>query len=205
MVSLIGVGAKIPAAFLNALANAANAGGLVLIPPSAVTGTGVTKTPLGKVTFITATSVNVAGVFSSTYDNYLIKIDATMSGLAAITMQLASGGTADTSANYDQQAISGAGTTTPVSSQTLAGTSWTLSAASQALQKVGVELDAVALATVTTGSATAIATPNPPTAAAATAVRQVTSRVPGAYDGFVIAAASGTMSGTVRVYGYNNG
>ena len=50
--------------------------GLKLIVPTSVSGTGVSVSASGKVTWsgASATDVNVLGVFSSTYDNYLIVI-----------------------------------------------------------------------------------------------------------------------------------
>jgi hypothetical protein len=79
--------------------------GLKLIVPSSVAGSGVSVSASGKVTFTAATTVNINGVFSSTYDNYLV----VMRGLAStdlwVQYRLRASGSDATGSNYTYQTL----------------------------------------------------------------------------------------------------
>jgi hypothetical protein len=80
--------------------------GLKLIVPSSVAGSGVSVSASGKVTFTAATSVSVNGVFSTTYDNYLIVMrNRTNSTTGYNPFQLRLSGTNATGSNYTSQRI----------------------------------------------------------------------------------------------------
>lgn len=89
--------------------------GLVVIRPSstAVTGTGSSATinANGSVTFSTCATVSLNGVFTSTYDNYLVVMRR--SGITAnnnLQIRLRASGTDNSGVNYDTQEVEAAGT-----------------------------------------------------------------------------------------------
>ena len=85
--------------------------GLKLITPSSVAGSGVSLSG-AKVTFTTTTSVSVNGVFSSTYDNYLIVVGSgTITPSAeTLSIRLRASGTDATGTNYASQELFAGGT-----------------------------------------------------------------------------------------------
>lgn len=77
--------------------------GLKLIVPSSVAGSGVSVSASGKVTFTAATSVSMNGVFSATYDNYLIVTRLIASSNNAIFTRLRASGSDASGADYTRQ------------------------------------------------------------------------------------------------------
>ncbi|NEN06336.1 hypothetical protein G3T36_10655 [Diaminobutyricibacter tongyongensis] len=212
--TLVNPGDKIQSYVLNDnLIGPANAFGLVMIAPTGLqTGGGtISSTPLGKVTVSGLSSlVGVIGVFSPVYENYLVKLDLTTDTNAGINMQM-SFGNVQLASGYDSQVMAGVGTSTPVDNQVLASGSWPIAAASQTIHKITLDLhcfDSTRGSVVPApiyGSATAAAMNNPPTSAAATAVRQLSQSSALGFDGFYLTPAAGHISGVIRVYGLNNG
>jgi len=67
--------------------------GLVIVTPTSIAGTGVTSSN-GKVSFASSTAVSVNGVFTSSYDNYMIVINArSNSNNNTLNMRFRSSGT----------------------------------------------------------------------------------------------------------------
>lgn len=88
---------------------------LTLLTPSSVSTTGGSGSASiganGKVTFTTAESVSVNGVFSSTYDDYMMVLYAiTGNDGQNIVYRLRAAGTDSTAANYEAQALRASGT-----------------------------------------------------------------------------------------------
>ena len=80
--------------------------GLKLIVPSSVTGSGVSVSASGKVSFTAATSVSVNGCFSSTYDNYLVVVRFKVADDNYwLINRLRASGTNATGANYVNQRL----------------------------------------------------------------------------------------------------
>lgn len=80
--------------------------GLVSMKPSSIsfTGTGATINSHGGVDFTSATVVSLNGVFTSSYDNYLMVIsNINTSGQANITARMRVGGVDATGTNYVRQ------------------------------------------------------------------------------------------------------
>lgn len=79
--------------------------GLKLIVPTSVAGSGVSVSASGKVTFTNeTTTISVNGVFSSTYDNYLIVVRATNStGAGGMLFRLRASGADASGSNYTYQ------------------------------------------------------------------------------------------------------
>jgi hypothetical protein len=85
--------------------------GLVVMTPTSVakTGTGSTATinANGSVTFSSCATLQLNGIFNSTYDNYMISTRIVGSnGNDALYLRFASGGTVTTDSNYTFQYVS---------------------------------------------------------------------------------------------------
>jgi hypothetical protein len=80
--------------------------GLKLIVPTSVAGTGASVSATGKVSFGPTTGdINVNGVFTSTYDNYLIVVRATSTVAETFYLRLRLSGTDATGGNYARQEL----------------------------------------------------------------------------------------------------
>lgn len=175
-----------------------------LITPSAAvaTGTGSSATinANGSITFSTVTALELRGVFSADYDNYQIVARWTQSTSTANTyLQMVSGTTVDSTANYTWQRIE-------ANSTTIAGSR-------SSSQTVGGQLLGDAAATYPQGFTTFIYGPYlaQPTVARTLAVSSTGSasiiesawshNVSTAFDGGKISILAGSASGLVCVYG----
>ncbi len=200
--SLVAVGAKVTAAIVNNIIGVVNAGGLQLVVPTGVSGTGVTVTTLGKVAFTGATTVSVDGAFAGPFDNFAVVVNVSSASAADdLAMRLRLAGTDQSAANYSDARA----TVNPGSS---AFAVITESAQTRLL-----------LGRIDTGGTSLKAdvfTPNQPrpvrTLATGFDASKYATQYWGAladttaYDGFTIyGPGGGTITGTLRVYGYNNG
>lgn len=158
---------------------------------------------IGTTTFTTASTVNVNNVFTSTYQNYKVIYTATGSGGdAAVLMRMRVSGADNTTSNYTMQRFSAyGGTAAP--ERTNSPTQW-----------VGGNVNS------TTLNATEMTIFRPQeTASTAVHLHNVMGAGGGditlfqsyqafaattSFDGFSIYPGSGTMSGTLRVYGLAN-
>lgn len=202
-ISLVAVGAKVTAAITNAIINAVNAAGTALVVPSSVAGTGVSVSAAGAVTLSGATSASVNGVFTGTYDNYRIKGRLSQaSASAAPTLVLRAAGTDSTATNYDET-LDFANTATPASAIFLARANWQLAATVAATDfEIDLEIDSAALAAITlaTGHVISYASGSAPLINMFGGGHRLAS----SFDGFTLVSTS-ALTGTLRVYGYNNG
>jgi len=85
-----------------------------LVTPSSIAfaGTSASIVGNGSVTFSAVTSLSLNGVFSSTYDNYMVAIGTNISIAANVNARLRVSGTDDSTANsYVDQSLEGNGTT----------------------------------------------------------------------------------------------
>lgn len=169
-------------------------------------GTGVTVAPGGAVTFTNSPGFSVQGAFSSTYDAYRIVWDiTTQSAGADLEMQLSNTGTGDTSASYSyMRGFDNFNASTRTVSGATASTLWVLTAGAAAGQtNFGyMDLSGPALARYTQGLAQATVHNSSPQMY--TTSTQLYMGTTSAYDGFSLFPASGTITGTLRIYGYNN-
>ena len=173
--------------------------GLKLIVPSSVAGSGVSVSASGKVSFTAATSVSVNGCFSSTYDNYLVvmKTDASVSSVS-IQFRLRLSGTDAATSTYIGQNLR-ASSTTVTGYRDPSALSYTSIAAVSS--------------TITNGLHTYI---YGPALAQPTALRTVsvsglssatiddnanTHSVSTAYDGFTFYPQTGSLTGSLPIYG----
>lgn len=200
---LVAVGAKITAAITNAITNIVNATGLVLVPPASVAGTGVAMTQLGKVTVAGASSASLNGVFTSAYDNYLIVCNLTFSASSLLSLLMRAAGTDNVAAAYAYQAVQGSGATAGAGGIT-GQTSTFLTNQAGTLADCRTDIFGPALAAATRYWSEFYSVAGTSQAAGAIAGEHT---VASSFDGFTIKPATGgaTMTGTIRVYGYNNG
>jgi len=180
--------------------------GLVLINPTSIANSGGSASASGgAVTFSAVNSVSLNGVFSSTYENYRVVYSVSASSAAAyIQGRLRASGTDATGSDYSWQEWYGDGTTVAAARTT-----------STTFFRVGYNHNS------SNGSNGTFDFFNP-FAAAYTRVIGVYSYLNGtstslvgisnvgnqtlttSYDGLTLYPGSGTMTGTVRVYGYRN-
>ena len=186
--------------------------GYVEIDAPAVAGTSVLTLPTGTgtiakttdqglvhintTTFTTQASVSINNVFTATYDNYRIVYDSTLSGNVAFNMRFRVGGT-DTTTNYSYQnsQFSTAAGISQALSQTLIQV---FGASGAARFNIATEVFTPFLT-----SATGIINHYGATGISGLATGTHTAST--SFDGFTIYPATGTISGSLRVYGYKNG
>lgn len=180
--------------------------GLFQLIPSSVSGTNASLGTSGVITLAAATSASVNGCFTTAFANYRLVFDMAMSAAATLDMVLRASST-DTTTGYDRSRTGGTGTGGTASTlQALNSASWVISAASL-IGRHNHILDIFnpqVASTVTTCQYTSTATDNPMTAAAAQAQGVLQQRATTQFDGFTITPASGNLTGTLRIYGYNN-
>lgn len=183
------------------------AGLFAVVPTSVVAAGGGSSGSVGaggKVTFATCTSIAVNGAFSALYDNYLILIKSDHSTAALTTMRLRVAGTDSSAAVYDVQALF-AGNGTATSGATLAGTSWDLAGVTTTRENTTIELNEPFLTVATMGESQNRSTTNPMVQATNyLGLRALQHRSGTSYDGFTLIASTGTITGNIRIYGYNN-
>lgn len=176
--------------------------GLVLIKPSTVVGG--TDNGKGTVSFSAVTSVSLNGVFNSTYDNYRIVVNNSAFSIDGYRYIKLKSGTSELSTGYTY-AVGGIATNNtayPLYSGSQAF--WNLGDTDAGTNSVyGVVIDlinpfnAVYTNMLMTGHSSSGAQLFFANAGGGTNLNAAS------YDGISITTSSGTMSGTVSVYGYN--
>ena len=171
--------------------------GLIPIVPTSVAGTGVTLSATGRVTASVAASISMNGIFTSAFDNYLVIPTFTAASAAAdVFARLRLAGTDASGANYSTL-LSDVSSTGTVPS-TLNGTNTSSFAgrveATGAAQKLEFNLPASAHGTYQTFESR-----DSGVWRRGSTFHTLTT----AYDGLTIYTAGATLTGTVRIYGYN--
>jgi len=177
--------------------------GLRLITPSSVVG-GTIGTS-GAVTFTGVSTVSLNGCFTSTYDNYEIVSNIVSTNDTDIKFRWRVGGADNSSANYSwTQAGTFAATGTFAGGATNNDTSARF-ASSNAVnsQKFGKYTFFNPFATATSGYS-GTQTYSSGTANYNGSVMGLGFNGTTSFDGFTLFPAAGTMTGTIRVYGYKN-
>lgn len=176
--------------------------GLVSMTPTSIThsGTSATINADGGVDVVSVTSISINGVFTSSYDNYLIVINHTGSANENIQLRLRSSGVDALGSDYTRQYLFVGSTTVQgerLTSQTQA-TVGRVAASGYGGEQIAMYAPALAIPTamrqinVNSISGASIETENVCTHSLSTA-----------YDGFTIfLAASNTITGTIHVFGY---
>ena len=151
-------------------------------------------------TFSSVSTVSINNCFNSTYDNYRIVLDHNASASIGITARLRLNGTDDSSANYTWQRIMAAATSlsTARSTGTTAYFFGDSEIASPNIASVDMFKPNKAVYTGYVGNLTAS------NSGSYLVTAYGNHQVATAYDGITLIASSGTITGTVRVYGYRN-
>jgi len=169
--------------------------GLNLVAPTSIANSGGTATSANGTTTITGvTSISLNGVFSATYENYLIVAPVLGSAAFELLARLRLAGTDNTASSYDYQILNADNTSVGGALQT-SQTSWGLGVFGSTSGLTTSTISGPFLATVTDyESSTARAT--------GIRFRGGYHNVATSYDGITFLASSGNITGTIRVYGY---
>jgi hypothetical protein len=149
-----------------------------------------------------AASVTVNTCFTSTYDEYLLVMDVNGSTTGQLRLQMRNAGSTITAANYQwfRMGYNNSGATENANAN--AETSWLFAYANSTTPSVAT-INLYDPLTSRIGSHNAYATSNnnldTNIAVFATGFRYTSAQ---AFDSFVLSVSAGTITGTVRVYGY---
>ena len=174
-------------------------GGLVqIVPTSVAVGSGSGSVDAnGAVTFSTASSLSLNDVFSASYDNYRIILTGNLSSNVEVKLRYRVSGADNSTANYNFQRLSGSSTTVSAA-RTTGATSQDFCIWDANLSSAQLEIFRPFLTEATgsyaIGAADGVTTQN------------FAGRFSGAtsFTGFTIFPTSGTITGSMRVYGYKN-
>lgn len=150
-------------------------------------------------TFSASSAVNVNDCFSSTYDNYRLMLDYTMSTTMNVLIRLRVSGSDASGTNYVRQDLVGYSTTTSASIATLQ-TSWPINGL-QTRQTQIFDIFGPNKAAETWATRITHAQSSSDRFVLVDSLRHDLST---AYTGFSILTSTGTITGQVRVYGYRN-
>jgi hypothetical protein len=173
--------------------------GLKLIVPTSVAGSGVSVSASGKVTFTAATAVNVNGCFSATYDNYLCVTNVVGStNNQNLWFRLRASGTDASGSNYTRQYL--AATSTSVfgarsTSQTTGFNGWLDGG------RNGSHLYLYGPYLAQPTASRAVTSASEAGGSASIADDACTHSLSTSYDGITLLPSSGTLTGTLTIYG----
>jgi hypothetical protein len=172
-----------------------NRTGLQLVVPTSATNGTVSAN--GAVTFSSASSVSINGCFNSSYSNYLIEMDFRASVSMSVNVQMSLLGTPASTAAYSRQRLASYGSTTASNNGT-AQTSWNM-ITGYLESSATIKLYKPALADLTRFQSTSMSYGDEMWSTGGVHALSTS------YDGLVLTASTGNISGTIRIYGYNNG
>jgi hypothetical protein len=149
-----------------------------------------------------AASVTVNTCFTTTYDEYLLVVDITGSTIAQLNLQMRNGGSTITASNYQWFRTGFGNGGAADNSSGVGATAWLFGFANSTVPSVATiniydpltsrVANHNAFSTTVNGTDTAVSVMN-------TGFRYTSAQ---AFDSFVLSVSAGTMTGTVRVYGY---
>jgi len=145
--------------------------------------------------FSAASSVSLDNVFTSDYDNYRVMFTGSSSAGGTLLMRLRSSGSDATGSDYSRQLLESYGTTVLASSAT--ATSVYVTWLSTILGFMALDMFSPHLSVLTAYSSMG---GKPSNSIQVIGHHNVAS----SYDGLTIYPTSGTITGTIRVYGYRN-
>jgi len=176
--------------------------GLVPITPTSIANSGGSASASGgAVTFSGVTSVSLNGVFTSTYVNYRVFIDAIGSGSSVTSsLRFRASGTDNTTANYQTLANYVARSSASIY-RVLDSSYWDIIGMTTGnTNRAVIDVMGPQLATQTHGAVTAIGYTNQEQSNFGGYLFGATTQ----FDGLTFYVASGTITGTIRIYGYRN-
>ena len=176
--------------------------GLVLIKPSTVVNG--TDNGKGTVTFSGSSSVSLNGVFSSTYDHYVIMTSTSGSTTTqALKIRMRAAGSDNSSANYYGKQYGGNSDQANITTNDINGaTSMDMGAATTGNQNTA-EISVRNPFSNSIRTTIYAGVPFSDGTNGRVYTYGVALSVTTSYDGFTIFPASGTITGTISVYGYN--
>ena len=181
-------------------------GGLIASPPTTIANSGGTATLSGNtVTFTTVNSVSLNGCFTATYSDYMLRMTITaVSGTnMAIYARLRASGT-DSTGSYRQETIEHYSTTVGAGQNWASngGTQWTLAQSTTTnATYTGAAFDILSPQKAAYTNAYGSAGWWNSSSVSIGHLHRAFHGVASAYDGISIIASTGTISGTVAVYG----
>ena len=206
--ALTKVGQTLTAAIINSIIGRVNRQALTgIVPASATTSGGgtVTVAANGAITFTNADNVFVSGAFTSDYSNYrFVWNSTTRSAAASIQFRHAAGGSEWANPTYAWLRRQDQGTAAPTSTAGTSSTAFPIDSPVAAAVKSDGYVDlfgpAVGAGSTIGGIASMYDATNGMTQV------QVSARntQPQAFDGFNLFPTTGTFTGTLRIYGYND-
>jgi hypothetical protein len=183
---------------INASLSGVQPGGLAkVVPTSIAVGSGSGSSDAnGNVTFSSASSVSLNGCFSSAYQNYKVVLNISASGSSDLQMRFRASGS-DATTNYNRYGIA-----VNSSGSTVNYGSGTTQAFFYVVQTSGIDTGAEfnLYSPFETIATRIVATSSGGTSPVFMGGRHTTAS---SYDGFTLYPDSTTITGTVRVYGYN--
>jgi hypothetical protein len=180
---------------------ASSAGLIPMVPTSVAVGSGTgTANTLGQVTFSGVSSVSLNGVFTSSYKNYQIVCAYVPSTTVNTSMRLrAAGSDNSTASSYVNQIIYASSTSVLAERTTLSYWGPNFASGSNLVNAFTGTIFQPQLAAATGLLVQALSTSGNAYAWNSYATHNQTT----AYDGFTIYPDTGTLTGTISVYGYN--
>ena len=160
---------------------------------------------VGSTSFSASSTVNLDSVFSSTYNNYKIVLSATASvNGVSIGMRMRTGGTTNSSAQYNQFQMIGAAGNYYSTASSAGNTSWSeIAYCSSTMPRVSLMFE-IFNPFETTNTAALGTFPKVFSGAPEFQNIALGMSVTTSYDGFSLIPASGNITGTVAVYGMRN-
>lgn len=171
-------------------------GGMDLITPTSVAGSGVTLSG-GQVTFTAATTISVNGCFNSAYANYKVIFEGVASGADVNRMRLRASGSDASGADYNYEVLGG--NSTSVAAQDYASQTafeyWSVANTVSMVSEVLIRRPNLAQTTMISAQGG-----RNNYAAIMNGYHNTTTQ----YDGFSVFTYTYNMTGTLRVYGLRN-
>jgi len=188
---------------------AAAAGMRLIVPTSVAVGSGSgSANAAGFVTFSGVSSVSLNGIFSSTYDNYKIVLSlSAMSAQARVLARLRASGTDTSGTDYHTYGIGIDNSMTTKTTNLNSTTSWGFAEGNASDGNVvisSIDLANPFIAAKTKGVEQYAGITSSGSAFAISMNCQLFHQLATSYDGLTIFPGSGTMSGTIGVYGYKD-
>lgn len=176
--------------------------GLALMSPSSIANTGGTASASGgTVTFNAVTVLSLNGVFTSAFQNYRIVMEYSASAGNTLNARLRQAGTDNSGAgNYVNQQFFASGTGSGAARSSGATNFWLGEYSSTQRCALSADIYSPQLATPTNLFSLVQYSGN----SAAIEIFAGTHNQSTSYDGLTLLPVSGTIEGTVRIYGYRN-
>jgi hypothetical protein len=176
--------------------------GLNIVAPTTIANSGGTANASGgEITFTTVTSLSLNGIFSATYDNYLIVIDYTATANGQLKARMRAAGTDNSGANtYIDQVLQANNATLTAGRTTANIFDDFFMIRTENRQASALNLYAPFLAQFTQYAQLQHFSVSEAGIALSAGVHKVAS----SFDGLTLSPGSGSVTGKLRVYGYDN-